>query len=290
MNIPGFLASTEWLAAELGAADLCLLDATVFLHPNPDGAGYLPESGRAQFDAGHLAGAVFIDLLEEFSDPAAAVRFMMPSAERFCALAGRHGVGDQSRVVVYSSGSPMWATRLWWMFRSVGFERCAVLDGGLAKWLREGRPVTTQPASPAPAVLTPAPRPQRWANKDDMRRAMAEDAVCTINALPPAVYSGEKNVYGRPGHIPGSHNVPYESLLDPADGSFLPAFRLKALFEKVGAFERKRVIVYCGGGISATMDALALTMAGHPDIAVYDGSLMEWVADPTLPLRLGREA
>ena len=290
MTMPGVLVSTEWLAGQVGAADLRLLDATVFLHLNPDGPGYTPESGRAAFDAAHLPGADFIDLLEEFSDLSSPVRFTMPPAARFCELAGAHGVGDDTRVVIYSSGSPMWATRLWWMFRSVGFDACAVLDGGQAKWQREGRAVTTTVARPVPATLTPRPRPQLWANQQDMLSAMRDPAVCTINALSPAVYTGEKNMYGRAGHIPGSVNVYYDTLMNASDGTFMPTASLKPLFEAVGAFARPRVICYCGGGISATMDALALTMAGHADIAVYDGSMMEWVADPALPLTLGPQS
>ncbi len=290
MKVPGFVVDTTWLEAALGAPNMCIFDATVFLHLNPDGRGYVPESGREKFAAAHIPGAQFIDLLREFSDPKAKVRFMMPTPARFCELAGKYGVGDDSCVVTYSSGTPMWATRLWWMFRSVGFDNCAVLDGGLDKWQREGRPTTDAPAEMASASLTPRPRPNLWADKDDMLRAMSDSAVCTINALSPAVYSGEKNMYGRPGHIPGSRNVFYDTLLDPAEGTFLPPALLKARFDAVGAFERPRVIVYCGGGISATMDALGLTVAGHPNVAVYDGSMMEWVADPALPLKLGAEA
>ena len=290
MKIPGFLVDTAWLATALGAPDLRIFDATVFLHLNRDGTGYAPESGREKFATTHIPGAQFIDLLQEFSDPAAKVRLMMPAPARFCELASKYGVGDDSCVVIYNSGTPMWATRLWWMFRSVGFDNCAVLDGGLEKWRREGRATTDAPARFASASLTPRPRPNLWANKDDVLRAINDAAVCTINALSPAVYSGEKNMYGRPGHIPGSRNVFYDTLLDRAEGAFLPPARLKALFDAVGAFERRRVICYCGGGISATMDALGLTLAGHPDVAVYDGSMMEWVADPALPLKLGAEA
>lgn len=290
MEMPGNLVSTAWLAGELAAPDLRILDASVFLHMNPEGQGYTPESGRAKFAAGHVPGARFVDLIDEFSDPDNPVRFMMPTPERFCGLAAALGVGDDSRVVVYSTGSPMWATRLWWMFRSVGFERCAVLDGGYAKWVREGRPTSTDVAPVVPARLTPRPRAGLWADRDEVLAAMDDPAVCTINALSPVVYSGERNTYGRAGHIPGSVNVFYDTLLDPQEGTFLPPDRLRPLFEAVGAFGRPRVICYCGGGISATMDALALLQSGHRDVAVYDGSMWEWVSDPALPLKLGHDA
>lgn len=290
MTMPGNLVGTDWLARELGAADLSILDATVFLHMNPDGFGYTPESGRAKFEAAHIPGAQFVDLIEAFSDQTTSVKFMMPPPARFCALAGALGAGDGKRIVVYSSGSPMWATRLWWMFRSVGVDDVAVLDGGLAKWTREGRPVTADVVTPTPATLTPRPRPALWADREAVRAAMNDASVCTINALSPAVYSGEKNTYGRAGHIPGSVNVFYDTLLDAKEGTFLPPERLRPLFEAAGAYAKPRVICYCGGGISATMDALALTLTGHDEVAVYDGSMWEWVADPALPLKTGMEA
>ena len=290
MTLPTPLVSTDWLADHLDAPPLRVLDATVFLHVNPDGPGYTTESGRAKWQENHVPGAQFVDLIEAFSDTTSPVRFTMPSPAEFCRRAGALGVGDDTDVVIYSTGSPMWATRLWWMFRSVGFDRCAVLDGGFARWQAEGRPVTQAAASLPVATLTPRPRPALWANRDDMLRTMDDAQVCTINALSPAVYSGEKNMYGRPGHIPGSQNVFYDSLLDQATGCWLPPARLKPLFDAVGALGKPKVICYCGGGISATMDALALTLCGHQDIAVYDGSMMEWVADDTLPLKLGMDA
>lgn len=290
MPVSGPLVTTQWLAAALSDPTLRVLDATVFLHANPNGVGYIPESGHARWAAAHIPGAQFVDLITAFSDPHSAVRFTMPAAARFGELAGGLGVGNDSTIVIYSSGSPMWATRLWWMFRSVGLDNCAVLDGGLAKWQREERAVTTAvPQFPA-VPLRVAPRPALWADRRDVLAAMDDAAVCTINALSPSVYSGEQNTYGRAGHIPGSRNVFYHDLLHAADETWHRPEQLRPLFEAVGAYARPRVICYCGGGISATMDALALVLTGHPDIAVYDGSMMEWVADPALPLSLGMDA
>jgi thiosulfate/3-mercaptopyruvate sulfurtransferase len=134
-----------------------------------------------------------------------------------------------------------------------------------------------------------SPRPSLWADLSEMRRVAAEGRTCTINALSPDVYSGEKNVYGRPGHIPGSHNVFYDTLLDPQSGIFRPLAELRERFTSSGALASPRVITYCGGGISATMDALALTLLGHPNVAVYDGSLSEWARHVELPLTQGAE-
>lgn len=190
-------------------------------------------------------------------------------------------------MVVYSATTPMWATRLWWMLRSAGFEDAAVLDGGLARWIAEGRPIEVGSRRHPPAVLTLAEQPGAWAYKSEVLSAIGDVAVCTINALSPGVHSGEAAIsYGRKGHIKGSRNVPYAALLDP-EGRYRSDSDLRDLFEAVGAFERDRVICYCGGGISATMDALALTRLGHPSVAVYDGSMSEWAADPEAPMETG---
>ena len=287
MQITAPLVSTEWLASNLEHPKLRVYDATVFLHLNKDGPGYIPESGRDKWAEAHIPGAGFLDLLTELSDPNAAVRFMMPPPARFAELLGAHGIGDGTQVVLYSAGSMMWSTRLWWMLRSIGFDSAAVLDGGWEKWQREGRAGTNAPSHPRATTLTPHPRPALWADKAEVIKAMHDGAVCTINALSPEVFSGTKNMYGRPGHIPGSHNVFYNTLLEGDPGIYRTPTALRQQFTTVGAFERSRVIVYCGGGISATMDALALTIAGHPTVAVYDGSMMEWVADSALPLALG---
>jgi thiosulfate/3-mercaptopyruvate sulfurtransferase len=285
----GPLVGTEWLAANLGAPDLRIFDTTVFLYPNPEGRGYRVESGRDRFAEGHVPGSAFLDLIEELSAPGAGLPFMMPPPDVAAQKLGAAGVGADCRVVVYSAGSVMWATRLWWMLRTLGFDRAAVLDGGFAKWRREDRPVTREIPSYPPARMPTSPRPSLWADLEEVRQVAAQGRTCTINALSPDVYSGEKNVYGRPGHIPGSHNVFYDSLLDPQSGIFRPPAELRERFASTGALASPRVITYCGGGISATMDALALTLLGHPNVAVYDGSLSEWARHAELPLTLGAE-
>jgi thiosulfate/3-mercaptopyruvate sulfurtransferase len=285
----GPLIGTEWLAANLAAPDLRIFDVTVFLHPHPEGRGYRVESGRERFLQGHIPGSVFLDLIDELSSPGGGLPFTMPLPELAAEKLGAAGIGAETRVVAYSMGSVMWATRLWWMLRSLGFDRAAVLDGGFAKWRREGRPVSSEVSTYPPAKLPISPRPSLWADLSEMRRVAAEGRGCTVNALSPEVYRGEKNVYGRPGHIPGSHNVFYDSLLDPESGIFRPIAELRERFANTGALASPRVITYCGGGISATMDALALTLLGHPDVAVYDGSMSEWARYPELPLTLGSE-
>ena len=288
MKLDGPLVSTDWLAQHLDEPTLRLFDATIFLKHKPEG-GYLPESGRAQWQAEHIPGAGFLDVYQELSDTSCAVSFMMPSPEAFAATMAGHGVSDDSTVVLYNQGFPMWATRVWWMLRSIGFDNVAVLNGGYEKWKKEGRPLTAAITRHAPGKLSVRPRADMWVAKDAMLEVVAGKGPVTINALAPAVYSGEKNQYGRAGHLPGTHNVYYGDLLDPATGEFLPPEKLRPLFEKSGALASERVIAYCGGGISATMDALAMLVCGQDKVAIYDGSMSEWVKDPALPLKLGME-
>ncbi len=289
MNLDGPLVTTQWLADHLGEASLRIYDTTIFLSHKENGFGYIPISGRDEWEAEHIPGAGFLDVIEDLSDHTTAIPFTMPPADLFAAAMASHGVGDDSTVVLYNKGFPMWSTRVWWMLYSVGFDRVAVLDGGWEKWQREERPVSDAlPEHPA-GSLTPRVQPEMWAAKDDMLAMIAGGSPVTINALSPAVYSGETNQYGRPGHLPGTHNVFYGDLLDADSGEFLAPDQLKKLFEASGALESDRVITYCGGGISATMDSLALMLCGQANVAVYDGSMSEWVKDESLPLKLGSE-
>lgn len=280
------LVSTDWLSEHLADPNLRLFDATVHLRPATPGP-YRIESGRADYEAAHIPGAAFIDLARDLSDPDTPLNFTRPPVDRLVAALAAAGIAGDSRVVVYSTTSPMWATRVWWMLRAAGFDAAAVLDGGLACWTAEGQPVEAGDRRYPAADLALAERPQAWADKQDVLAAIDDGAVCTINALSPSVHSGEGAVnYGRRGHIKGSRNVPYAALLD-AEGRYRSDAELRDLFAAIGALERPRVICYCGGGISATMDALALTRLGHPSVAVYDGSMSEWTKDPDLPMETG---
>ena len=281
------LVSTAWLATHLADPRLRIFDTTVILQPRTDGFGYLPQTGRDDWARAHVPGAGFLDLIEELSDRDDPLPFMMPAPSVLAASLAAHGIGDDSLVVLYNRGMPMWATRLWWMLRSIGCSEVAVLDGGWDKWLREGRPITDVPPAHPVAQLSVRVRPAMWANKEALLALAAEPGTVAINALAPTVYSGEKNQYGRPGHLPGTFNVYYGDLIDPSSGEFRPVEQLRPLFAASAALTKDRVVAYCGGGISATMDALALHLCGQDQVAIYDGSMSEWVKDPTLPLTLG---
>ena len=284
---PEFLVQTGWLAQHLTDPEIVVLDCTVHLIPNPT-TTYDVVPGLADFERGHIPGAQFLDLQADLSDPNTKLRFMLPTAEYFAAAMGRFGVGPDTKIVTYSTGNMWWASRVWWMLRVFGHDNAAVLDGGWQKWSQEGRPVEVGPARPRAAKTFPA-RGKRnlMVGKDAVLAAIGDGAVCTINALQPAQHAGSGgNAYGRPGRIQGSVNLPAAHLLDPQTNAFLPPDELRRRFAAVGALDR-RVITYCGGGIAASADALALVMLGHNDVVLYDASLSEWAVDPSLPMETG---
>ena len=284
---PEFLVDTDWLAAHLGDPGLVVLDTTTRLVPAPE-VGTTPLSGRPAFERGHIPGARFVDLQADLSAPDHAYRFMLPSAERFAAAMMRLGVGDATRVVLYSTDNLWWSSRVWWMLRVFGHDNAVVLDGGWQKWAAEGRPAETGAAPPCPPThFTARPPRPLMADKAEVLAAIGDGAVCTINALRPEQHDGSGGVqYGRAGRIAGSVNVAAAQLIDPATGVLRSPAALRALFADVGALDR-RVITYCGGGIAASADALVLTLLGHSDVKIYDASLIEWVTDAGLPMEVG---
>ena len=291
MRDPDALISTEALARQLGRDDLRIYDCTTYLDPAPPESDepYVVRSGRDSFEAAHIPGADFLDLQGEFSDPGTRLRLMMPPTASLETAFGRHGIGGDVRVVLYSTASMMWATRFWWMLRSLGFEGAAVLDGGFDKWQAEDRPLERAPAKGyPPARFTATPEPGRFTDKQAVLAATTDAGTVIVNALGPQFHQGmEPSRYGRPGRIPGSVNVPAASLVDQQDKTFTSLTEAAAKFAAAGIAREKRVIAYCGGGISATMDLFMLHQLGFDELTLYDGSMGEWARDSTLPIERG---
>lgn len=285
------LITTAELAGQLERPDLRLFDCTTYLEPAPKGsdAPYITVPGNHTFEAGHIPGADFLDLQGEFSDQKTKLRFMMPKLAQLKAAFGRHGIADDSRVVLYSIGTPMWATRFWWMLKSLSFKHASVLDGGFDKWKAEGRAIETGAATGYPAAtFTAKSKRGFFVGKQDVLAAKDDRGAVVVNALGPQYHRGlEPSRYGRPGRIPGSCNVSAATLLDPATRIFVPLADAEAKFATQGLRKDKRVIAYCGGGISATIDLFLLHRLGYDNLSLYDGSLGEWANDETLPLETG---
>ncbi len=275
------LVTTEWLSERLNDPDLVVLDCSVLVEFDEDGA-FRTVSGRANYDGGHIPTAGFADLTTDLADANNPLPFSLPAPEEFRAVMEELGVGDDTRVVLYSAGSPAWAARVWWMLRWIGFDRAGVLDGGLEAWVDEGRPLSTEPADrPVARKLTSALRPELIADRDQVFAAIDDDAVNLVDAMPEDYYRGEVEGYhGRRGHIPSAINIPASSLVDES-GHYR---QLEELADIHRDDRNTRAITYCGGGISASSNAFIMVQLGFTDVAVYIGSLQEWAADPANPL------
>lgn len=285
---PEALVSTAWLAENLHDPALRVFDCTTYLrYETGTGRPYRVESGRADYEAAHIPGSGFLDLQGELSDTASRFNFTMPAPEDLAARFAARGIGQGTRVVLYARASLQWATRVWWMLRAIGFDDAAILDGGFDKWAAEGRPTEAAETRYKPASLVARPRPGLFIGKEEVKAAIGDAGACTINALAPDLHRGDNPRYGRPGRIPGSVNVPAAALLDPQALTIRPPEAVAASFAAVGADPSKRILLYCGGGIAATLDAFLLHQLGYRDIAVYDASMSEWAKDESLPIEQG---
>lgn len=279
------LVTVDWLDRNLDDPDLVVLDCTVVVEADENGA-LRQLSGRTNYDTGHIPGAGFADLLGALSDPDSPVDFTVPPPDRLVAAFQSLGIDDDSRVVLYDANFGVWAARVWWLLRWIGFDRAALLDGGLAAWTAADYPLSSEPAQRPAGRLTLSLRPELIADQAEVRASLGNDSVRLIDAMPGAHFRGEVAMYARPGHIPGAVNVP-SNLLSDASGLYRSRDELEMLFD---GDRSVRNITYCGGGIAAAADAFILTRLGFEDVAVYDGSLQEWTADPANPMELGDDS
>ena len=278
------LVSTQWLSEHLNDPDLVVLDCSVLIEMDGKG-GMRSLSGRASYDAGHIPTAGFADLMTELSDSESPFQFAVPSHERFRAVMGALGVGDNTKVVLYDNSNSAWAARVWWMLRWVGFDNAAILNGGQGAWVAEGRKLSTQTVKRKTAELTTPLRPELIADRDDVLNVVETGSATLIDSLFPPQYSGEMTMYDRPGHIKGAINVSVGSIRAES-GHFKADSELASLFED--SLDTP-TITYCGGGIAASANAFVMTRLGYTDVAVYINSLQEWAADPSNPMETSPE-
>ncbi|HXF53164.1 MAG TPA: 3-mercaptopyruvate sulfurtransferase [Hyphomicrobiaceae bacterium] len=266
-----WLVETDWLAARLDAPDLMVLD----------GSWHLPTAqrdARAEYQREHIPGAQFFDI-DELSDERSQLPHMLPSTVKFASAMKRIGVGDGMRVVVYDTVGLFSAARVWWTFRVMGHEDVAVLNGGLPKWKREGRPVSDEPPRErSPRHFTPRFNAALVRDLADVRALVESGAGQILDARSGGRFSGaepEPRAGLRAGHIPGSRNLHYAALLN-GDGTLKPVDELRRLFADAGVDLRRPVVTSCGSGVTAAILSLALALIGHPDSGLYDGSWAEW--------------
>jgi len=283
------LVTTDWLAEHLDDPKVVVLDVTGKLTSRLDNG-----PARELWAQAHIPGSQFFDVATAkgvLSDPDAVLPWTWPSPEQVAATLAVHGVGGDTRVVIVGrtprpgiDSGTMWCTRAWWTMHHVGVD-CAILLGGIEQWEDEGRPLTTDVVAPQPPGVDLA-LAQDWdrgrASRDDVLAAVGAGQTCLVDALTAASFEGSEANYGRPGHITGAVNVPFVGLIERETCGFVDAATMSAVLGDV--VDAPDVITYCGGAIAATVPAFCLVLLGHDSVSVYDGSLMEWAADPDLPM------
>lgn len=267
------LVSTAWLADHLSAPDVRVVDAS----------WYLPSAGRdaqTEYQASHIPGAAFFDI-DEISDTDNEFPHMLPSPEKFASRVRRMGLGDGNRIVVYDGMGCLSAARVWWMFRAFGHNDVAVLDGGFPKWRNEGRPVKDLPPHPRERHFTARMNTLMVRNFEQIQANVTSGAEQVLDARSRGRFEGT-DPEPRPGlaggHIPGSINVPFSDLLNPADQTFLEPDQLRDVLTGCGVDLNRPVVTTCGSGVTAAIVSLALHMVGCTNTALYDGSWTEWAS------------
>ena len=274
------LVTTEWLAGELGVNDLRIVDATYF-------AGFGTRDAAAEYAAGHIPGAVFMDLAE-IADTSSNLPSMLPPAEKFASRMQSLGLGDGSRVVLYDNSPYHTAARAWFMLRTFGAHDVAILDGGLERWKAEGREVATGKEQVRHRHFTVWADDKGVRTKEQMKANLDSKAEQVLDARSAARFTGEEpdpRPATHAGHIPGSKNLPYGQLFN-ADGTWKQGAALKAEFDQAGVDLAKPVVMTCGSGITASVLAFGAHLLGN-SAAVYDGSWSEWGAASDTPKATG---
>jgi thiosulfate/3-mercaptopyruvate sulfurtransferase len=272
------LVSTDWLAAHLCAPDVRVADAS----------WYLPQAGRnacTEYRSAHIPGAIFFDI-DDLSDEASALPHMLAPAPKFASRMRKLGLGDGNLIVLYDGAGIYSAPRAWWMLRAMGHEDCVVLDGGLPRWKREGRPLDDMIPTPYPRHFTPRPNNALIRDFHQIMGSLSSKSMQMVDARGANRFHGrepEPRPGVRPGHIPGSVNVPYTELTAD-DGTLKPSAVLAELFRSRGLDISKPFVTTCGSGVTAAIEMLALVVAGAGNVALYDGSWAEWGGRPEAPV------
>lgn len=272
---PEILATTEWLAEQLGRPGLRVLD----LRWRPDG------SAHAVYAVGHIPGAVPIDWRTDLTEDAGGGEaIVLANPEKIAAVAERAGISDGTTVVLYDDSQSVFAARAWWSLRTYGLESVRILDGGYPTWVSEGRPVSNAEATPMPSRFTVRGPNRTRLTTADVRGLLGAPDVTLLDARAPSEYKGFEGNTKRLGHIPGALNVPVGATSEPGSQRLRDGAQLRALLHAGNVSRGRRMVCYDGSGVAAAKLAFVLTLLGHDDVAVYDGGWAEWGNRLDLPV------
>jgi thiosulfate/3-mercaptopyruvate sulfurtransferase len=285
-----FLVETAWLEEHLHDPHLRVVDMRGYVKTvvrnGKQEALYV--GARDEYEEGHIPGAIYIDWTSDIVDPTASVEAQVAPAGRFAEVMSNLGIGDQHLIVAYDAHPTFqFATRLWWALNYYGHDQVVILNGGLPKWLREGRPMEQEIPTYPPATFRPVLQPQLRATAEDVLSYIKRSDVTLVDARDRGQYSGEiARGEGRRGRIPGALNIPREELIDPNSGTFRSNEELTQIFASSGVRPEQHVVAYCNGGVAATTVLFSLAMLGYPKLTNYDGSWNEWGKRDDLPIEV----
>jgi thiosulfate/3-mercaptopyruvate sulfurtransferase len=271
---PELLASTEWLADQLGRPELRILD----VRWRPD------NSGAAAHAAGHIPGAVHLDWRAELVDNGTGDALLLAGPDQVAQAMARAGVADGSTVVVYDDTIGLYAARVWWTLQAYGFESARILDGGYPAWTGESRPISNAIEPPPPSRFTPRAQSRMRLTTTDVRALLGSPDVMLLDARAPAEYRGFEGNTKRLGHIPGAANVPVGAMTVPGEHRLRDGDQLRDLLHRSNVSRGRRMVCYDGSGVAAAKLAFVLTLLGHDDVAVYDGGWADWGDRLDLPV------
>ena len=268
------LVETDWLESNLENPNIRIFDCTVWLNPHPKKI-YTIVSGKKDYDEGHIPNSDFLDL-EDISLKNTPYPFMMPDIKTFDKVMSLKGVGPDTHVILYSRANIQWATRVWWMLKSMGFNNASILNGGYDRWKNQNKNISTTSITYQENKFISIPQNGLFCTKEEVLNSLTNNNISIINALRSTLHDGSEKVdYGRLGHIKNSINIPSLEMVDPDTNLYKSLEDLKIIFKNYNVLSKEKVIAYCGGGIAATNIAFVLTAIGFNNITVYDASLSE---------------